>query len=608
MSVSLLPAIEAALSAIESTGCYINGRGFSVELERLIPDAGALSESERRGCVAEIIGHRFATMPSDEREPWGSYFGPVTSGVDQAGNPVYFPDATKVDDEVIDYWRSRSESSSHPILRARYADLAWEISRIWNRSHPDDPRFALPREVAQRASSAYMDSVKLLDPATPSQMHEAWQFLGRAISLALSVKAQSLVDRAKSVAFEFNRANHRSGLFSQWWQIDDFAFERKGLALSDAERVEILAWLQGALEAFADVADPKRFDPHHALQAADRLARWAGKLKKPELGVDALRKAGAAFEEFAKCSNAMTAIAWLEDLSVRYRDNGLALDASRVDAAIIERSDEARRSMKRSSVEIDVSDEDMEAWLAALMEGSARLALGRVAFNLVSQPESLRRQISEIAANAPLHARISINLVDDHGFIAATIGSVADDIDGRMVNAAATHIGASSPWLHQALKRLDAQWGIGPKSLLDILGRSHLFPPRAHALLRAGLEAWGEGDHVKAVHVLVPQVEAGLREMLRAYGESPMRRNDREGGFESIGMGALLTNPVFKEKAHPAFRLHLRALYTSPKGVNLRNRVAHGLANNDVFDLGMANWVVHTLLAILTFGHLNSTT
>jgi len=67
----------------------------------------------------------------------------------------------------------------------------------------------------------------------------------------------------------------------------------------------------------------------------------------------------------------------------------------------------------------------------------------------------------------------------------------------------------------------------------------------------------------------------------------------------------VLMNPVFKDKAHPAFRLHLRALYTSPKGMNLRNKVAHGLASPNAFGLGTANWVVHSLLAIRTFGHLN---
>ncbi|WP_072453392.1 hypothetical protein [Janthinobacterium lividum] len=98
------------------------------------------------------------------------------------------------------------------------------------------------------------------------------------------------------------------------------------------------------------------------------------------------------------------------------------------------------------------------------------------------------------------------------------------------------------------------------EALLALLGQSHLFPSRSHGLLRAGIKAWFVGDYVKAIHVLVPQVEVGLREMLRAFGESPMRHNPHEDGFETLGMGTLLVNPVFKETAHPAFRLHLTRL------------------------------------------------
>lgn len=248
MSVSLPRAFEVALSAIESTPTYINGRAFSVELERSSPDPSALSDAERRGCIAEIIGHRFVAIPSSDRDPWDSYFGPVTSGVDQDGNPVYFPDATKIEETVIQYWISRSERTMHPILRARYADLAWEVGRIWNRGHPGGTQIPLPREIAQRAANAYIESIKLLDPVEPLKLHEAWQFLGRALSLALSIKDQALVDRVKDLAFDFNRANRKAGRLAQWWQVDDFAFDRKGLVLSEAERTELLRWLQESLD------------------------------------------------------------------------------------------------------------------------------------------------------------------------------------------------------------------------------------------------------------------------------------------------------------------------------------------------------------------------
>ena len=605
MRLALITSLSQRVAEIEADIGPLDGRQFSVNLEALIHDVAALTDDEWRGYVAEIVGHRFMTTTPADRGPWDSYFGPVSSGVDHAGNEVHVPDAKQIEREVVEYWKLRSGQTPHPILRARYADLAWEIGRIWNKGHPREAQIELPRELAQRAVVAYLDSVKLHDPAEPFQLLQAWRFLDRAVGLAIYIKDQALIDRAKAAAFDFNRANRAAGHAFQWWLIDDLAFDRKGLSLTDAERAELLGWLEESLDACADIADPQRFDPHQALQAADRIARWGAKVRKPELGIAALRKAGGAFETFSTQANAMTAIAWLEDLSARYRDNNLAEDASRVDAAILARGDEAHKSMKLVSTTIKVTAEEMEGWLDALTAGSPKLAVGRIAFHLISKPEELRREIEEMAANAPLHAMISITLTDDNGFTAATIGSVKDDMPGRIVNAAANHIGAGAPWLHQALERLKARWGVDADALLELLAQSHLFPPRSHGLLRAGIEAWFAGDHVKAVHVLVPQVEAGLREMLRAYGESPMRHNKHEGGFETLGMGTVLMNPVFKDKAHPAFRLHLRALYTSPKGMNLRNKVAHGLASPNAFGLGTANWVVHSLLAIRTFGHLN---
>lgn len=606
MPIALVPLLVARLAEAEAAVAPLDGRALSVELEALIPDAGALTDDERLGCVAEIVGHRFATTTQADRSPWDSYFGPVSSGIDAAGVEHHMPDAKQIGAEVVEYWKARSEQTPHPILRARYADLAWEIGRIWNRGHPSEPQIALPRELAQRAVEAYVASAKLLDVGTPHDMFRSWRFLDRAVGLALFIKDTALAELAKTAAFDFNRANRAAGRTAQWWLIDDFAWDRKGLALTDADRAELAAWMGEALATCADMTDPQRFDPHQALEAADRIARLARKSGKPELGVAALKKAGAAFEAFANQTNAMTAIAWLEDLSVRYRKEDLGADSSRVDAAITARAEEAKASMKTASAPITIPMDELEKWLDSLTEGSAKLALGRIAMHLVSKVDFLRGIVESNAANAPLYSRISITIMDDDGFTTATIGSVKDDMPGRILSAAATVIGAQAPMLHQALARAKSSWNLDAEAILAFLAQSPLFPPRAHGLLRSGLDAWLAGDFIKTVHVLVPQVEAALREMLKAHGESPMRHNPREGGFETLGMGTVLMADAFKTKVSADFRLHLRALYTSPKGINLRNKLAHGLAGSDAFGLGMANWVVHSLLAIRTFGHLDN--
>ncbi|MGK5035414.1 DUF4209 domain-containing protein [Janthinobacterium sp. LB3P118] len=604
MEIALVALLSTRIAEAEAAMAALNLRLLSGEMEALIPDVGALTDAERRGCLAEIVGHRFATTTSADRGPWDSYFCPQSSGIDAEGTEHHFPDARQIDAEIVEYWKARSEQTPHPILRSRYADLAWEIGRIWNREHPSEPQVQLPRELAQRAIDAYLESAKLLNPGAHLELFKAWEFVDRALDLAIRIKDKPLAERAKAFAFDFNRANRRAGHAGQWWLVDNWAWDRKGLTISDAEREELVGWLEESLDLCADMAKPQNFDPHLALDAADRIARWSRKSGRPELGGAAIKKAGKAFESIAGQANALTAISWLEDVGVRYRQENLADDVARVDAAIVSRGKEAHESMRMASAPIHIPMDEMEAWLDERTAGSARLALGRIAMDLISTEDLLRSIVEDNAVNAPFYASVKISIMDGQGFTSATIGSIKEDMPGRLLSLAATVMAGNSPMLAQALERAKSRWGIGAAEFTAFLTESPLFPPHSHKLLGIGIEAWFANDFVKAVHVLVPQVEAALREMLKAHGESPMKHNPREGGFETLGMGTILMTEAFRTKVRPMFGLHFRALYTSPKGINLRNKLAHGLAGPDAFGWGMAHWVAHSLLAIRTLGHL----
>ena len=69
-----------------------------------------------------------------------------------------------------------------------------------------------------------------------------------------------------------------------------------------------------------------------------------------------------------------------------------------------------------------------------------------------------------------------------------------------------------------------------------------------------------------------------------------------------MGMGTVLVHEALIKSMDPTLRLHLRSLYTAPKGHNLRNELAHGLATPSLYGRGLANWVVHSLLAIRVIG------
>jgi Domain of unknown function (DUF4209) len=112
------------------------------------------------------------------------------------------------------------------------------------------------------------------------------------------------------------------------------------------------------------------------------------------------------------------------------------------------------------------------------------------------------------------------------------------------------------------------------------------------------LAAWFDDDPVKAIHLLVPQIEAACRDLLASAGASVRKPNPRVSGSRVIGLGDVLGNKVFKQGGMKDVGFHLRALYTDPRGINLRNKLAHGLAHGGILGMGVANLVVHSILMI----------
>ena len=599
MAIEIIPSIKGCLDAVEASIAPFDENNLSFGLEALVDDSKSLTDNERKGCRAEIFGLRFITASTDQRPPWNLYFVPMASGVRNDGIEVYQPDARDADSEIILYWQDRSEKTPHPTLRARYADLAWEMSRLWNSDHPNENAIERPRALAQRAVEAYLDVV---EKNLAFDSLQAWRFLGRAMELALYIKGGDLAKRVMELALSYQRDQLKSGE-SSIWQIDDLLWgNRNGLTLADAERSQLMDWLSASLTAHSNIEDTQRFDPHQALNAAERIGRWLAK-SDPTKCIAALKTAGAAFEAIAQKADALTAISWLETLNAKYRAANLSADVARVESTIRARADEAQQSMKRLSVDISVPEAEMGAWLDELTAGSADLTLARIAVNLMTSEETLRGMVETAAANAPLQAHLNISIMGRGGATAATIGSVKDDMPGRLINHASMLIGGTAPFVHQALERAKTRWGVDADILFAFLVQSPIFPTHTHAILKQGIVAWFAEDTVKAIHILVPQVESALREILVSMGESVLQPSKEAGGLESIGMGKVLSHKTFKDKFDATARHHLRALYTHPKGINLRNKIAHGIAGEELLGRGIANWVIHSLLVARVYGH-----
>jgi lysyl-tRNA synthetase class 1 len=112
-----------------------------------------------------------------------------------------------------------------------------------------------------------------------------------------------------------------------------------------------------------------------------------------------------------------------------------------------------------------------------------------------------------------------------------------------------------------------------------------------------GVEAWYGGDLVKAVHVLVPQAESGLRGIVGQLGRPTTKAHPTVAGASvALTIGDILYSEDLAEALGPDLTLYFLALYADPRGINLRNQVAHGLIKPAEVTEHLVRMLIHTLL------------
>jgi hypothetical protein len=79
-------------------------------------------------------------------------YGPTITAQKPDGTPFYAPDVAEIDAEIVAHWETRATSAHHPMLRARYADIVWDLKKCITGIAPNVL-------FAQGAIDAYRDAV-----------------------------------------------------------------------------------------------------------------------------------------------------------------------------------------------------------------------------------------------------------------------------------------------------------------------------------------------------------------------------------------------------------------------------------------------------------------
>lgn len=593
MKLTIPPTVEEEIARIERGGAAYDEHKVHQALGIVRKALSNLNEEDQLGAWSEVLAFALQANPR-QSSPWGTYFGPIGSGTREDGSVCYFPDINEAVPEVIEHWTTRARTLTHPVLKARYADLIWDLSRVIAKTSPSP-------DMAMAAIDAYLTSVR---DNLRTNLHGKFDVVVRALDLAIMIGDAARTDAARSTLLALHREAMAAGN-GLWWIAFDRLINEKRAGLTDRERDELVASLEDVITRCSTTSDPKKFDPHFTKSAAERLIKYYNRTGRP----DDVRRlhtiVGRSFEHFASLGDALLAASTLQTATNAFRSAGLKDEAQRVRVVMEQKIAQSHELLKPITVERTIAREDMERFLSEIVVPDVGSTLVRIASEFLHRKTSLEEQLKTLSEEAPLMATLSQSIMaDDH--VAGMVGSVDDDLSGRLIQQAAQNVALADIYLDASLERAKERHALTPHHFVGWAARTALFEDLS--LLLDGVTAWYDEDWVKAVHILVPQIELGLRGIVAALGKPITKPHPTVPGVSVvIGMGDILYSKEIAVALGEDLTLHFRAIYADPRGINLRNDLAHGLLRPDRINRGQTIRLIHTLLVFGIWDHLAKT-
>lgn len=522
-----------------------------------------------------------------------SRFGELMSGTTKNGETFKYPDPERdFPPEVIEYYRRRIQETNNPILKARYADIAWEFGRDF--------------KAAVAAAEAYLECSDIY-------IEQGWDLdvadaLTRSVSLALGLGNKELLQTALD---KLTAQTIRLVDCQRFRAVLDFV----ETILNNYRKLDGIV----DLEFFAEIT--KKATVHYVQQSDYHFERsflqLHGRIRRAQRDLDAAVKADLQVvesyireAEFRRKNypggNMVAASLYEEALKVLVNLGGFPDRVDELKVLIAECNRAAQATEYHVvSTSVNISTEVIEEHLGhyEVENIGIFLALMRQDPNLIPSWERAVEFAKEAAAEFPFQHFITKQVM--RGDICVkTISGDQESIDYSAIQQFLLEQKYHSLILMQLFSRLSTQFGDYRDGLLSFLAESDVISPNRVDILGVAVERFYHQDYISATHIMVFQIEGILRDMLGKLGFPTFSYKNGEMRERT------LTDILEAFKGINGFDADLWWLISiclnDLRGLNLRNEIAHGLFPPAHFTRQTAELLLFILVKILAYRIISS--
>jgi hypothetical protein len=135
--------------------------------------------------------------------------------------------------------------------------------------------------------------------------------------------------------------------------------------------------------------------------------------------------------------------------------------------------------------------------------------------------------------------------------------------------------------IRPALEAMQLESYLTPLDFLHLAANAGFVPRDRVDVVAKGLYAGYSGDYVQAIHILVPQFEHMVRIALQDAG-AHTTTHDADGLDMEAGLSTLVQRPQMVDVFGEDLSFTIKSIMCEQEGPNLRNAVAHGMADSSL--------------------------
>lgn len=547
-------------------------------IQKQIPEGyGELSPIEK----AELIAFRFIEPSKNRNINTATYFKPLTVTKNEDGTDNEFPSVAMITQDIISYWKARLEQVRHPVLATRYAGLIYDFSfRVTSsKAH---------YTIAKKYIESLLNLVKQKLYKVPVY---AIGKASRALEVSLLMNDAACIEMCKAMILSLENeiaVEDKPGL---WGFSYDLLIAGKRKLVSAAEEAGIIQKLEDRFQYML------LKDSWCSECAATRLLTYYHRLKRPEETKRILKQLESSYAFATAGLSIMQQVHYVEKMYNFYKQFQLNEEAEITLKKLRDLSAEADKEMKSIAAEINVSKEDLDKYVDQILQGnSTEIVFAKIIKANTPGIEDAKQELSNLSKKAPLQFILTRDLLDKKGRRVAKIGPLSEDMEGHLAIHISNSIRIGTFFLHLIFEEAEKREIFTTHEVMKFLRKSCIIESERFTVIQKGLDAYFAGEYAVAMHLLIPQFEEAIRNLVELNGGSVMIQKDEFYNLKTFDH--VLTDPIVTDVFGEDMALYFRILFTDRRGWNIRHNIAHGMLDTPQFNKQNTDRILHALLSV----------